>query len=186
MSPFWALRWACLRRNSFSHSWSSTFDSFHSSAFKKHETATECALWLSECLRNKNEHISFMSFSWKCFMLWMASLYRVIRKIETTFLCFKFSVILCTKHSRTRSRDKRNTKQRLTVYYESPFVFYCTIWYEWILRATRQVFAVVIHHGNERQNAQWLIACLGELWNKWKMILKLGPTSDCFCTSRRN
>jgi hypothetical protein len=148
-----------------------------------------------KCLGNKNEHISFMSFSWKCFMLSMASLYEVIRKIETAFLCFKFSVISCTKQSAEREgeRDTKQNTARLTMYNESPFIFYCTIWYEWILRATRQVFSVVIHHGNERQNAQWLIACLGKLWKWMKNYLKIRDVEsffqhrqNCFCTLRWN
>ena len=57
-------------------------------------------------------------------------------------------------------------QHQLTVNNESPFVFYCTIWYVWIFCATRQVFSIVIYHWNECQNAQWLIACLGKLW-KW-------------------
>lgn len=72
-----------------------------------------------------------------------------------------------------QNKNAHNAKQhleqrRLTMNNESPFVLDCTIWYEWVLRTTRQVLSVVIHHGNERQDAQWLIACLGKLWNeKW-------------------
>ena len=73
------------------------------------------------------------------------------------------------------------------MYNESPFIFYCTIWYEWILWATRQVFSIVIYHRNERQNAQWLIACLGKLWKWMKNDLKISErqqnffaSSDCF------
>lgn len=70
---------------------------------------------------------------------------------------------------------------------ESPFIFYCTIWYEWILRATRQVFSIVIYHGNECQNAQWLIACLGKLWKWMKNDLKIRrvrENSSIFCHIR--
>ena len=44
----------------------------------------------------------------------MASLWRVIRKIETTFLCFESSVILCTNHSRTKNKDNSNSDLQCT------------------------------------------------------------------------
>lgn len=88
------------------------------------------------------------------------------KRLEQLFMLRNFQFFMHkTKQNKTKCNRKRRRWQ-LTVNNESPFILYCTIWYEWIFGATRQVFSIVIHHGNERQNAQWLIACLGKLW-KW-------------------
>lgn len=117
----------------------------------------------------------------KCFMLWMASLWKVIRKIETTFLCLKiFQWFYAPKYNETWTNRRKGEggKQQLTVNDESPFILYCTIWYEWIFCATRQVFSIVIYHWNECQNAQWLIACLGKLWKWMKNDFKISTKME--------
>lgn len=72
-----------------------------------------------------------------------------------------FIIRILTRMSMMKSRNFM--KGQLTVHNKPPFVLDGAVGYERILSATRQIFSIVLDHGDECEDAQRLIAGLRKL-----------------------